>query len=109
MRDGGGERGGLVDTHRDEPGGERAFGDAHSSRYRNQVGEEGGARDEDDNDTDDQTEADMPLARRRMRRAAVIGPAPVARTAAAVGTAAVVAHGVNRRMDRRDDRRDRRR
>ena len=27
----------------------------------------------------------MPLARRRMRRAAVIGPAPVARTAATVG------------------------
>jgi hypothetical protein len=35
----------------------------------------------------------------------VIG-APVARTAATVGTAAVVAHGVNRRHDRRDDRRD---
>ena len=48
----------------------------------------------------------MPLARRRMRRAAVIGPAPVARTAATVGTVAVVAHGVNRRTDRRDDRRD---
>ena len=37
-----------------------------------------------------------------------IGPAPVARTAAAVGTAAVVVHGVNRRQDRREDRRDRR-
>ena len=52
--------------------------------------------------------SDMPLARRRMRRAAVIGPAPVARTATTVATAAVVAHGVNRRSDRRDDRRDRR-
>jgi hypothetical protein len=51
----------------------------------------------------------MPLARRRMRRAAVIGPAPVARTAATVGTAAVVAHGVRRRSGRRDDRRDDRR
>lgn len=51
----------------------------------------------------------MPLAARRMRRAAVIGPAPVARAATTVATAAVVAHGVDRRMDRRDDRRDRRR
>ena len=50
----------------------------------------------------------MPLARRRMRRAGVVGRAPVARTAAAVGTVAVVAHGVNRRTDRREDRRDRR-
>jgi hypothetical protein len=33
---------------------------------------------------------------------------PVARTAAVVGTAAVVSHGVNRRQDRREDRRDRR-
>jgi hypothetical protein len=33
---------------------------------------------------------------------------PVARTAAVVGTAAVVSHGVNRRMDRREDRRERR-
>jgi hypothetical protein len=48
----------------------------------------------------------MPLAARRMARRGVIGPAPVARTAAAVGTVAVVAHGVNRRGDRRDDRRD---
>jgi hypothetical protein len=47
----------------------------------------------------------MGIARRRVRRAAIIGPAPVARTAATVGTAAVVAHGVNRRQDRRDDRR----
>jgi hypothetical protein len=47
----------------------------------------------------------MPLARRRMRRAAVIGPAPVARTAATVATVAVVANGVNRRTDRRQDRR----
>ncbi|NYJ08166.1 hypothetical protein [Petropleomorpha daqingensis] len=46
------------------------------------------------------------MARRRMRRAAVIGPAPVARTAATVGTAAVVAHGVHRRTERRDDRRE---
>jgi hypothetical protein len=51
---------------------------------------------------------DVPLAARRMRREAVLGPAPVARTAATVGTAVVVAHGVNRRMDRREDRRDRR-
>jgi hypothetical protein len=50
----------------------------------------------------------MPLARRRVGRAGVIGPRPVARTAAAVGTVAVVSHGVNRRSDRRDDRRDRR-
>jgi len=49
------------------------------------------------------------MAARRMRRAAVLGPAPVARTAATVGTAVVVAHGVNRRMDRREDRRDERR
>ena len=52
--------------------------------------------------------SDMGIARRRVRRAAVIGPAPVARTAATVATVAVVAHGVYRRMDRRDDRRDRR-
>ena len=50
----------------------------------------------------------MGIARRRVRRAAVIGPAPVARTAATVATVAVVAHGVDRRMDRRADRRDRR-
>ncbi len=49
----------------------------------------------------------MPMAARRIARRSVIG-APVARTAAVVGTAAVVAHGVNRRQDRRDDRRDRR-
>jgi hypothetical protein len=47
----------------------------------------------------------MPLAARRIRRAAVIGPAPVVRTASTVATVAVVAHGVNRRTDRRDDRR----
>ena len=47
----------------------------------------------------------MPLAARRIRRAAVIGPAPVARTATTVATAVVVAHGVNRCTDRRDDRR----
>jgi hypothetical protein len=51
----------------------------------------------------------MPLAARRMRRAAVIGPAPVARTAATVGTVAVVAHGIDRRGDRREDQRDDRR
>jgi hypothetical protein len=49
----------------------------------------------------------MPMAARRVARRGVIG-APVARTAAVVGTAAVVSHGVNRRQDRRDDRRDRR-
>ena len=49
----------------------------------------------------------MPMAARRMGRRGVIG-APVARTAAVVGTAAVVAHGVNRRQDRREDRRERR-
>ena len=47
----------------------------------------------------------MPLARRRARRTGVVGPAPVARTTATVATAAVVAHGVNRRSDRRGDRR----
>ena len=51
----------------------------------------------------------MPLAARRMRRAAVIGPAPVARAAGTVATVAVVAHGVDRRGDRREDRRDDRR
>jgi hypothetical protein len=50
----------------------------------------------------------MPLARARMGRPGVIGPRPVARTAATVGTVAVVAHGVNRRTDRREDRRDNR-
>jgi hypothetical protein len=49
----------------------------------------------------------MPLRPARMARRGVIG-APVARTAAVVGTAAVVSHGVNRRQDRRQDRRDRR-
>ena len=48
----------------------------------------------------------MPLGPGR-RGPGVIGR-PVARTAAVVGTAAVVAHGVGRRQDRRDDRRDRR-
>jgi Family of unknown function (DUF6325) len=50
-------------------------------------------------------ERDMPLGRGRVGRPGVIG-APVARTAAVVGTAAVVSHGVGRRQDRRDDRRD---
>ena len=49
----------------------------------------------------------MPIAARRVGRPRVIG-APVARTAATVGTAAVVAHGVRRRGDRREDRRERR-
>ena len=47
----------------------------------------------------------MPLRAARIGRRGVIG-APVARTAAVVGTTAVVAHGVGRRHDRRDDRRD---
>jgi len=49
----------------------------------------------------------MPLRPARAARRGVVG-APGARTAAVVGTAAVVAHGVDRRQDRRDDRRDRR-
>ncbi len=49
----------------------------------------------------------MPLGPGR-RGPGVIGH-PVARTAAVVGTAAVVAHGVGRRHDRREDRRDDRR
>ena len=52
-----------------------------------------------------QKEPDMPLRPARAARRGVIGR-PVARTAAVVGTAAVVAHGVDRRQDRRDDRRD---
>ena len=47
----------------------------------------------------------MPLRPARAARRGVID-APVARTAAVVGTAAVVVHGVNRRSDRREDRRD---
>ena len=47
----------------------------------------------------------MPLAARRVARRGVIGPAPVARTAAVVGTAAVVSHGVARRSVRRAERR----
>jgi hypothetical protein len=38
-----------------------------------------------------------------MARRGVIG-APVARTAAVVGTAAVVSHGIGRRQDRRERR-----
>ncbi len=49
----------------------------------------------------------MPLGPARSARRGVIG-APVARTAAVVGTAAVVSHGVDRRQDRREDRRDHR-
>jgi hypothetical protein len=48
----------------------------------------------------------MPLGRARRARRGVIG-GPVARTAAVVGTAAVVKHGHDRRSDRRDDRGDR--
>ena len=47
----------------------------------------------------------MPLRPARAARVGVIG-APVARTAAVVGTAVVVSHGVDRRQDRREDRRD---
>ena len=43
----------------------------------------------------------MPLRPARAARVGVIG-APVARTAAVVGTAAVVSHGVDRRQDRRE-------
>ncbi|HET9656708.1 MAG TPA: DUF6325 family protein [Kineosporiaceae bacterium] len=53
--------------------------------------------------------SEVPLAARPARRATMIGPAPVARTATTVGTAAVVAHGVARRTDRREDRREDRR
>ena len=49
----------------------------------------------------------MPLRAARVGRRGMVGR-PVARTAAVVGTAAVVSHGVNRRQDRREDRRDRR-
>jgi hypothetical protein len=48
----------------------------------------------------------MPLRPARAARRGVVGR-PVARTAATVGTAAVVAHGVNRRQARRQDRRGR--
>ena len=47
----------------------------------------------------------MPLRPARAARRGVIG-APVARTAAVVGTTAVVVRGVDRRSDRRRDRRD---
>ena len=47
----------------------------------------------------------MPLGPGRRGRRGIIG-GPVARTAAVVGTTAVVAHGVGRRRDRREDRRD---
>jgi len=49
----------------------------------------------------------MPLRAARVGRPGVVGR-PVARTAAVVGGATVVAHVVGRRHDRRDDRRDRR-
>ena len=47
----------------------------------------------------------MPLISRRTERRAVIA-APVARTAAPPGTAAVVARGVDRRQGLRESRRD---
>jgi hypothetical protein len=50
----------------------------------------------------------MPLRPARVARRGVIA-GPAVRTAATVGTAAVVAHGVNRRQNRRDYRRERRR
>ena len=46
----------------------------------------------------------MPLGPRARRRGVIGGP--VTRTAAVVGTAAVVKHGHDRRSDRRDDRGD---
>lgn len=48
----------------------------------------------------------MPLGRGRMGRGGGVIGHPVAKTAAVVGGAAVVAHGIGRRHDRRDDRRD---
>lgn len=47
----------------------------------------------------------MPIRMGRVGRVGMIG-APVVRTAAVVGTAKVVANGVDRRQDRRGDRRD---
>jgi hypothetical protein len=44
----------------------------------------------------------MPLGRGRVGRQGVLGGRPVARTAAVVGTAAVVKHGHDRRADRRE-------
>jgi hypothetical protein len=67
------------------------------------------ARMEAETTVDELGPSELPLAARRILRAAVIGRAPVALTATTVATAAVDAHGVNRRMDRREDRRDRRR
>ena len=53
---------------------------------------------------EDEKERDMPLAARHAARRGVIGPTPVAPTAAIVGTAAVMSHGVARRTDQREDR-----
>jgi hypothetical protein len=50
--------------------------------------------------------ADIPLAARRVRKAGLVGPAPVARTATTVAEAAVVAHGIGRRTNSPEDRRD---
>jgi hypothetical protein len=50
----------------------------------------------------------MPMRAARAGRRGVVGGHPVAKTAAVVGTAKVVSHGVDRRQDRREDRRDRR-
>lgn len=62
------------------------------------------ALEADETMTSTTKEPDMPLRPARVARRGVIG-APVARTAAAVGTAAVVATGVRRRQRRRVRRR----
>jgi len=61
--------------------------------------------DEDTKEEAVNGEIGLPLAGRPIRRAAVIGPASVARTETTAATASVVAHNVNRRTDRRDGRR----
>jgi hypothetical protein len=47
----------------------------------------------------------MPLAKSRARRLGLVGTARVARATTSAATAAVVAHGVNRRTDGRHRRR----